>query len=134
MSQTSSLKAFLPIVGLFTVINIAGKVFQQQLVDWKIDPIVVLIGNLILFVASAVSYYFFQKSINNKQPYTFLNYIYAGMFFKMILCLLSAFFYIRMAGKEVSKPAIFVTMFLYLVYTFVELRILLKLSKQQKHG
>ncbi len=133
-SKINPLKAFLPLVGIFILVNLLGSYLNPQMKDWKIDARVVLWGNIILFLASGLSFYFYQKSIANKQPYGFLNYIYAGILVKMMLCLVAAFIYIKMSGKSVNKPAIFACMFLYLVYTAVEMAILVKLSKQQKNA
>jgi len=56
------------------------------------------------------------------------------MFLKMLICLIAAFAYIATFGKNVNKPAIFGCMFLYFLYTFVEVSILLRLSKEQKNA
>jgi hypothetical protein len=133
-NKINPLKAFLPLVGIFILVNLLGSNLNLEFSTWKIDAKVLFWGNLILFLASAVSYYFYQKSISNTQPYGFLNNIYAGILVKMMLCLVAAFIYIKMAGKSVNKPAIFACMLLYLVYTTVELLILVKLSKQQKNA
>ena len=52
------------------------------------------------------------------------------MMIKMLLCLFTAFIYIRMAGKEVNKPAVIGCLLIYLIYTLVEVVSLTKLSKQ----
>jgi hypothetical protein len=60
--------------------------------------------------------------------------IYGGMFLKMMICLFAAFIYIMVAGKTVNKGAIIVCLFLYLVYSSVEIILLLKQSKQRKNA
>jgi hypothetical protein len=59
--------------------------------------------------------------------------IYGGMFAKMLICLFAALIYIMIAKKGVSKGAIFGCMFLYFVYTFVEISIIMKLSRKDKY-
>jgi len=48
--------------------------------------------------------------------------------------MVSAFLYIVSYQKNVSKGGIFACMFLYFVYTFVELAVVLKLSKDKKNA
>ena len=88
-------------------------------------------GNAVLLVATLVSFFLYTRSLKNNQPAAFLRYIYSGMFLKMMICLFAAFIYIA-STNNVNKPALFGCMFLYFVYTFVEVSILLQLSKQQK--
>jgi hypothetical protein len=59
--------------------------------------------------------------------------IYGGMFAKMLICLFAALIYIMIEKKDVSKGAIFGLMFLYFVYTFVEISIIMKLSRKEKY-
>ena len=127
-------KPFFPIALLFILFNslfIAGK---KWLTKWNVDTDVLIIGNLILFVATLLSFFLYARALKNDKPHKFLKYIYGGMFLKMLICLIAAFIYIASYGSNVNKPAIFASMFLYFVYTFVEVSILLRLSKQQKNA
>ena len=98
------------------------------------DRDVLIIGNLILFIATLLSFFLYTRALKNDKPHKFLKYIYGGMFLKMLICLIATFIYIASVGQAVNKPAIFGCMFLYFVYTFVEVSILLRLSKQQKNA
>lgn len=90
-----------------------------------------IISNLILFIATAISFYFYYQALNNNKVHAFLRSIYGAMFIKMLICLFAAFLYILSAGKSVNKGAILASMFLYFLYTFVEIAIIMKLSKQR---
>jgi hypothetical protein len=57
----------------------------------------------------------------------------SGMVVKMVICLAAAFVYISMAGKAVNKAAILGCCALYILYTFTEVAILMKISKQKNH-
>jgi len=98
------------------------------------DADVLIIGNSILFIATLLSFFLYSRALKNNQPHKFLKYIYGGMFLKMLICLITAFIYIATFGKNVNKPAIFGCMFLYFIYTFVEVSILLRMSKEQKNA
>ena len=97
------------------------------------DKTVMIFGNTILFIASVVSFNLYRRSLLNNNVHAFLRMIYGGMFAKMVICLIAAVVYIMIAKKNVSKGAIFGLMFLYFVYTFVEISIVLKLSRKQKY-
>ena len=60
--------------------------------------------------------------------------IYSGMFAKMLICLFAALIYIMIVKKNVSKGAVFGCMFLYFVYTFVEISIIMKLSRKNRYA
>lgn len=122
-------KPWLPIVLVYIIIN--GVIFFCKRWQPKIDTDVLMIGNAVLLVATLVSFLLYQRSLKNNQPQAFLRYIYSGMFLKMLICLFAAFIYIA-SVNNVNKPALFGCMFLYFVYTFMEVSILLRLSKQQK--
>lgn len=101
--------------------------------NWNVDTDILIIGNTVLLIATLISFFLYQKSLGSNQPQAFLRYIYSGMFLKMIVCLLAAFIYIAASEKGVNKAALFGCMFLYFVYTFIEVSILLRMSKQQKN-
>ena len=126
-------KPWWPIIVVYvisTAIFITGKKWAAT---YHADSDILIIGNTVLMVATLISFFLYQRSLGNNQPQAFLKYIYGGMFLKMIICLLAAFIYIAMADNGVNKPALFGCMFLYFVYTFIEVSILLRLSKQQKN-
>ena len=56
------------------------------------------------------------------------------------ICLIAAFIYISINKSHLNKPALFISMGLYLVYTFVEVSVLMKLLRgnslflKHKHG
>jgi hypothetical protein len=134
MENKSAGRAFLPILYIFigiTAIFFGGLVLAEK---WNVDSGVVLVGNMIIFLATAISFYLYLKAIRNNNVHAFLRMIYGGMFLKMLLCIIAAFIYFSVAGKTVNKAAIFICMFLYFVYTFSEVAILMKLSKQQKNA
>lgn len=134
VSPDTGLKAFKPLLFIFLIINAGLFGSRSKLSHWNISTDVLLIGNLILFIATAVSFYFYYRSFQDNRAAGFLRMIYAGMFVKMMLCLFTSFLYIMMAGKEVNKGGIIGCMVFYLLYTSLEVVILMKVSKQKKNG
>lgn len=97
----------------------------------NVDTNILLIGNGILALATFVSFFLYLRSLQHNKAAAFLRYIYSGMFLKMLICIFAAFIYIVSVDK-VNKPALFGCMLLYFVYTYAEVSILLRLSKQPK--
>lgn len=130
MENTSPRKPFLPIAIIFIVTTLI-LIFAPSLdFLWGMDKTVMLVGNIILFLATAISFFLFKQSLRNNNVHAFLRMIYGGMFAKMLIVLFTALVYIMIAKKGVSKGAVFGCMFLYFVYTFVEISIIMKLSKK----
>ena len=122
-------KAFLPIVLLFVVLNgffVAGK---NMLERWNADQDVLIYGNLILFAITLLSFLIARKGLKNTNPHAFVRAVYGGIMIKLFICVIAAFIYIASFGKSLNKPAFFACMGLYLVYTFLEVSILMKVLK-----
>ena len=134
ISSKSGLKTFRPLFFVFLLVNTGLFSSRSLLSKWNISTDVIIIGNIILFIATAVSFYFYYRSFSDNRAQGFLRMIYAGMFIKMMVCLVSSFLYIMIAGKEVNKGGIVICMGLYLLYTILEVVILMKASKQKKNA
>ena len=132
--RTNKKAPFIPLILIFIFTNAFFAFFQNRLGKFNIDVDVAMIGNLILVAATLLSFLLYRKSLRSDKPQTFLKFIYGGMFLKMMICLIAALVYIVVYGQNVNKAALFVCMFLYFLYTFVEVSILLRLSKEQKNA
>jgi len=127
-------RAFVPIVIIYAVTTLVFTIVPSLDFLWNMDKGVMIAGNSILFVATYISFYFYSRSLADNNVHAFLRMIYGGMFAKMMICLFAALIYIMIVKKGVSKGAIFGCMFLYFVYTFVEISIIMKLSRKGKYA
>ena len=130
----NSLKTLRPLLILFVLLNgffLAGK---SILTKWGFDSEVLLIGNLLLFAVTLISYIISVKGLSSSNPNAFVRGIYGSFILKFFVIAIAAFIYIQMAKKEVNKPALFACMGLYLVYTFIEISTLTKMLKQKKNA
>ncbi len=133
MENKSAARSFAPLTIAFVIISailLFGRGWLQQL---KTDVNILIGGNIVLFVATAISFFIHLKAIRNKNTQAFLRALYGSMLIRMMICLLAVLIYISIAGSAVNKTDVFGFMFLYFVYTFTEVAILMKLSKQNKH-
>lgn len=129
-----ALKFFRPAIIVFVALTaffITGKSF---LLKQGFDQNVLLIGNLFLFVLTFLSFLLMSNGMKTRNTAAFLRGVYGGIMLKLFSCLIAAFIYIMSFKKEVNKPALFVCMGLYVVYTFIEVKGLMKLSASKKNA
>ena len=127
-------RAFRPILLVFILANALFLSGKSLLARWSVNQEVMILGNIILFTATAISYYFYYKSLQNNNSHAFARMITLGMFIKLLLCLGASFIYIMVAGKEVNLGGVIGCMILYMIYTFMEVSSLMKLSKRNKNA
>lgn len=127
-------KPWAPIALLFVFLNSFFLLGKSFLIKQGVDPYVLIGGNLILFIATALSFYVSQRSLASPNPRSSVGSLYGSFMIKFFIIAISAFVYIMVAKKNLNKPALFICMGLYLVYTFVEVSSLQKLLKQKKNA
>jgi hypothetical protein len=123
-------RAFLPIALIFIVSTLLIVVGRSWLGDWDMDFRVLLIGNGILFLATGISFFLYSKALRNQNIQAFLRMVYSSLLIKMVFCIAATLLYLFLAGPEVNKHAILGCFGLYMVYTFLEVKVLMKLTKK----
>lgn len=103
-------------------------------VQYGIDGTVVIVGNFILFLVSLFALIITQRSFQSENPQAFVRAIYLSFIIKFFVVAISAFVYIIIAKKTVSKPALMICAGLYIIYTAFETRKLLKMLKPKKNA
>lgn len=131
-NTTGRFKSFLPLLIIFVIASVIPVVFRNTLVRLNIDQGVVITGNLILFAVAAISYVFYRKALNAGNTQVFLRHFYSGMLLKFMACLMAVLIYVLTVGKDVNKGGLFCLMGLYMIYTFLEIALLMKHSNQIK--
>jgi hypothetical protein len=125
-------RSFLPIVLtfiLFTVLILAIRPLPTQ---WKLDSGVVLSGNGLLFLLTAASFYLYAKGLRDNNAQVFMRAMYGSLLIKFLGCLLAVLIYAVVSRQGVNRNGILGCFILYMLYTFLEVRILLQLSKPKK--
>jgi len=124
-------RPFLSIVILFIVLNAFFVTGKGLLDKWSVDQAVLIVGNLILFVITAISFFISVRGLKNPNPHAFVRSVYGSVMIKFFVFAIAAFIYIQSAKAAVNKPALIVCMGLYLVYTFLEVSVLTKLLRKK---
>ncbi|HWK08109.1 MAG TPA: hypothetical protein VNS58_30980 [Puia sp.] len=123
-------RPFLPIVIIFIVSSLLFLGARQWLAARNIDYIVMLSGNGILFLATALSFYLYSKALHNANVQLFLRMLYASLLIKMVFSIAATLLYLFFAGAAVSKYAIIGCFGLYILYTYVEVKVLMRLIRK----
>jgi hypothetical protein len=130
MENKAGNKSFLPIGVVFVVFSLFIVVARAFLAANRVDYRVLLGGNILLFGVTAVSFYLYTKALRNNNPHAFVRMMYGSLLVKMFACLAATLVYAWAAGPAVSRNAIFGCFGLYVVYTWLEVKILMQLSKK----
>ena len=124
-------KSLRPIWLLFIVVNFIALVFYKQLKTAGIDADVLITGNIFVFTLTIVSFYMLNRGLNAKSTFNFMSAVYGSFLMKFIVGAGAVVLYVLYAGEHKNLPAVFASMFLYLFYTFLEIKGLLELLKQK---
>jgi len=130
----NSLAPLRPMIIVFLLLNaffVAGKSF---LTKWGVDQSVVIIGNLVLFLVSLISFTLSRRSLKSDNPNMFVRAMYANFMIKLFVCAGVAMIYFMSARKNINKPGLFICMGLYIVYTILEVSSLTKLLRKKKNA
>jgi hypothetical protein len=126
-------KLYIPVISLFGILTILFLVFKTQMNSYGIDANVLLIGNGILLIVTVFSLYFHIKGFLHKNVQVFFRSVYGALMIKMFVCAGAVIIYAMMEKKNINKPALFICIALYFVYTFMEVRMVFRLLKQKKN-
>ncbi len=127
-----NLKPFFPILFFFIVITGAVLALENILQKNETDPIVLLAGNTVIFIATLLSFLIYYRSLKKAASTGVLRGLYMSFIVKFFLCLLAAFCYIMIEKKNINKPALFISMGLYIFYTIIEVATLQKIMRSSK--
>ena len=130
----NKLTSFRPVILLFIFLNAVFLGSTSLLSKWDVDKEVLIIGNLVLFLASILSFLVALRGLNAENPHAFVRSVYSSIFLKFFICIIAALIYIMAFRKELNKPALFICMGLYLVYTFFEISVLTKSLKKKSNA
>jgi len=127
-------KSLMPLISLFVVVNSFAILFRDRLTGIGFDIDILLIGNFFLFTITGFSFYMLHRGMKASTTPGFLRSVYGSFMLKLLLAAIVVFGYAFLYKEQINKPSLFTCMFLYLVYTFLETRTLLKISKKSTNA
>lgn len=124
-----SFKTVFPLFVTFlvlTVFCIAGNLF---LADKGISYMVVMGGNCLFFLVSLFVFRMQYVAMYNSNPNVFIRTVISGMIIKMFACVVAVVGYYFISKDAFNKPAVYISMVIYIVYLVVEVKTIMKLNK-----
>lgn len=123
-------KMLLPMLIIFNILTIsiftAGKLLNTYNIDKN-----VLLGANCLFMGTGILVFFMQKNaLTNKNPNVFIRSVIAGMMIKMFSTVLAVLAYVVLVGPTYNKKAVFISLFMYLLYLAVEVIAISKVNSK----
>ena len=131
--RNTNLRPVFPVIFLFIVLNAFFLTSRNFLELHGFDLNVLVVGNLIVFLATILSFLFASRGLKSTNPQAFVRSMYLSIMVKLFVCIIAALIYIFIFRNNLNKPALFTSMGLYLVYTFIEVSVLTKLLKGKKN-
>ena len=124
-------KLYVPVMLFFIVVNgflLAGNKLLQTM---GIEQPVAIIGNLILFIATMLSLYLYQRAMTHVSTQGFLRNAYSGLLVKLVICLVSVAIYAMVEKANLNRQGVFACVFFYFIYSVIEMRSLMRWNKER---
>lgn len=118
---------------IFAAVNGIGIAFYQVLHVWGISDMAGAVGNLVLAVVTGISYNIGYQATKSGDPHDFIRLIYLSIMVKLLVCMAGILVYAFIFREHMTISTIFLLMFLYIVYSILEVYSILKLSKTKSH-
>jgi hypothetical protein len=129
-----NLRSLRPVLVLFIIVNVLCIAGKSWLEKKGVSQEVLLGGNGLLMLVSMLAYILMRKAVISNSPQAFVRAIYGSFMLRFFLVAIAAFIYIMVVKKAVNKPALIACAGLYIIYTAIETRSLMKMLKQNKHA
>ena len=101
---------------------------SEWLLNKKINPVVVQAANLILLITSCLNIFFQKRNLQQPNPQAVMRGIIGATMVKLFFLASLVLVYIIAAGEKRSVYAVIVSMGCYIVYSWIETRISLRLK------
>jgi hypothetical protein len=123
-------KTFFPLILLFLGLTLIFFLLRLNFHDEPVDYRVLMGGNVLLLIVGIISLEMNTRAMKHRNTQGFLKLVYGAFIFKFFVLAIAAFIYIAVFKKMISKPALFGCLGLYFIYTFFEMRSVMKMSKK----
>jgi hypothetical protein len=96
-----------------------------------VDYMVVMAANCLFFLISLFVFRMQYKAMHNSNPNIFIRSVMAGMIIKVFACIIAVVAYYFLSREAFNKPAVYISMVIYIIFLTVEVRIIMKLNKSK---
>jgi len=125
------IKVLLPLFITFLVLSILIFTAKILYADGRVDHMVVMAANCLFFLISLFVFRMQYKAMHNSNPNVFIRSVMAGMIIKVFACLIAVVAYYFLSRETFNKPAVYISMIIYIIFLTVEVRTIMKLNKSK---
>ena len=122
-------KMLLPIFIIFIILTVLILTSGNFLVKYNVDKSVLVGANLLFLVVSILVFFIQKNALQNKNPNVFVRSVIAGMMIKMFSTVIAVLAYVVTVGQGYNKKAVFIALFMYLIYLGAEVMAISKVNK-----
>ena len=132
--MNKSITLFIPHLILAIIVLATTYICRDWLISKDVNTNFILGANLALLLLSLAGLFVQSRGASSTNLNAFLRGIYTSLLMKMFLIVGAILVYVVVMGGEINKAAILISMGLYLVYTGIEVKQLLKLVRKKSDG
>lgn len=131
--MNASPRLLYPMLVLFAIISVLILSMAGFLKKYGIDTNVLLVANGIFLLINILVFLMQKKAHSHSNPNVFVRAVMGGMMLKMLVCAIAVIVYVVSIGNTYNKKAVFISLFIYLIYLAVEVATLMRLNNK-KHA
>ncbi len=124
-------KWFRPFILIFVLLNAFVFGSRSWLQHRGVDADVLLIANILFLLLAIAAFMLQRKAMNNPNPNVFVRGVISTMMIRMFIVAIAAVAYALLAGETFNRPAVFISLFIYLLYLAAEVGVIMKLNRSK---
>ncbi len=124
-------KVLRPLVITFLILSVLillTKIFYRE---GSVDHGVLIGSNCLFFLISLFVFRLQYQAMYHPNPNVFIRSVMGGMIIKVFACITAVVAYYFLSGVLFNKPAVYISMLIYIIYLWVEVKTIMKLNKQK---
>jgi hypothetical protein len=121
----------IPVIIVFILVDLIVWIFHSFLETKGFSLSFLLIGNLVLFLLGFAGFYIQLRALKADNFNAFLRGIYSSLILKLFVVIIGLSLYLLATHGSINKPSLFTTLGLYIVYTLLEVKQLLKTVRKK---
>ena len=124
-------KILLPILIIFILLSIFILSLNTLWQKFNVDRNVLLGANVLFLITGVLVFFLQKKALTNPNPNVFVRSIIGGMMIKMFSTVIAVLAYVVLIGNTYNKKAVFLSLFMYLIYLAAEVYAISKVNKKK---
>jgi hypothetical protein len=126
--SNSEFKLLYPITGLFVFVTCMVHLGEQALINYKFVPTVINGANLLLFALTLLGLLALISAAKDPNPNVLVRTVMVAIGLRLLGIAVAVLLYMKLAGAAISPRSVYASFALYPLYTWLEIRLFLKLN------